>query len=549
MGRRGSFPFRYLPRKTELENMSNSDSDTSPLSPFKSRVFGQLWGVWLVANLCMWMNDVAAAWIMTSLTTSPVWVALVQTAATLPVFFLALPSGALADSLDRKKYFMLTQVWVAAVACILAGVIFLDRLNPELLLMLIFANGIGLAMRWPVFSAILPELVGKPQLPAALALNSVAMNMSRIAGPLIAGAIIAMAGSTWVFLLNAILSMLAASVISLWQREQKPNALGREPMHHSMRVGVQYIVQSGQLKNSLLRIWIFFFGGSGLVALLPLVARGMKGGGAESFTLLLSAMGIGAILSTLFLPRLIKRFSRDGLVLRAALLQALMMLIIAQADSLWLAFPAMVFSGMTSVTVANTLTVSFQLALPDWVRARGMSVYFMTMMGASACGAALWGQLAAWTHISVSVSVAAIAGALALGLVMRFRPDSGPAEDLTPRRFLEAPKHPEPPSRGRITISIEYLVDPADADDFCQLMMERSRAARLRQGALNWRLLHDINQPGRFIEVTIERSWNEHLRRFERITESDAELHQKKLGYHIGAEPPRVSRFLVESSN
>ena len=171
--------------------MSASHTAPSALAPFRAPAFRNLWLTWLVANLCMWMNDVAAAWIMTSLTPSPVWVALVQSAATLPVFLLALPSGALADGIDRKKYFMLTQIWVAAVASVLAVVTWLDGLTPELLLLLIFANGIGLAMRWPVFAAILPELVSKPQLPAALALNSVAMNASRIGGPLLAGALIA----------------------------------------------------------------------------------------------------------------------------------------------------------------------------------------------------------------------------------------------------------------------------------------------------------------------------------------------------------------------
>jgi MFS family permease len=524
------------------------EKDPSPLAPFKVRIFRHLWGTWLVANLCMWMNDVAAAWIMTSLTPSPVWVALVQSAATLPVFLLALPSGALADGLDRKKYFMLTQIWISLVACVLALATFLDMLTPQLLLALIFANGIGLAMRWPVFAAILPELVGKTQLPAALSLNSVAMNISRIGGPLIAGAIIASAGTAWVFSLNAVLSLLAAWVIARWKREHKPHPLGREPILNSIRVGVQYIAQSPQLKSVLLRIWVFFFGASGLVALLPLVARGMSGGGAEAFTMLLAAMGIGAILSTTLLPRLLKKFNRDSLILRATSLQTLAMLVIAQTDSLWIALPAMILSGMTTVTVANTLTVAFQLALPDWVRARGMSAYFMTMMGAGACGAALWGQLAAWSDISVSVMVAALTGFLTLALVMRWKPDSGPVGDLSPRRISEVPEPDEPPQKGQVVVSVEYLVDPAVATDFRRLMMEESRPARLRQGAVSWQLLHDINQPGRFVELITERSWTDLLRRFERTTAADAELHERKMSYHMGSEPPRIFRYLLETT-
>jgi MFS family permease/quinol monooxygenase YgiN len=527
--------------------MSMLDSDLSPFSPFKARAFRWLWGVWLVANLCMWMNDVAAAWIMTSLTSSPAWVALVQSSAMLPVFLLALPSGALADGLDRKKYFMLTQVWVSLVAGALALATFMDWLSPHLLLALVFANGVGLAMRWPVFAAILPELVGKSQLPAALSLNSIAMNISRIAGPLMAGGLIAAAGAFWVFALNAVLLLLAACVIGRWKREHRPHPLGREPVMNSIRVGVQYIAQSAPLKNVLLRIWIFFFGAAGLVALLPLVARGIHGGGAKTYTMLLAAMGVGAILSTTLLPRLLKRFSRDALVLRSALLQSLAMLVIALTDELWLALPAMMLSGVTAITVANALTVAFQLGLPDWVRARGMSVYFMTMMGSGAFGAALWGQLASISSISTSVAAAALSGFLVLAWVMRLRPDSGNVGDLSPKRIFAVPQHPEPPPKGHIIISVEYLVDPGSAADFRRLMMEESRSARLRQGALSWQLLSDLNDPGRFLEVTTERSWVDHLRRFERTTASDAELHERKLGFHVGTEPPRIVRYLDES--
>ena len=352
--------------------MSQADDDSlSPIAPLRLPVFRMLWTTWLMANICMWMSEVAAAWMMTSLTTKPLWVALVQTAATLPVFLLGLPSGALADNLDRKRYFLFTQLWVAAVASLLSVVIFLDVMTPPLLLVLIFANGIGMAMRWPVFSAIVPELVPRSQLPAALGLNGVSMNASRIIGPLVAGALIASAGSAWVFLFNALLSIGAAIIISRWKREHTPNPLGRERLGSAMRVGLQYVAQSYLLKGVLLRISIFFFHSTALMALLALIARGMQDGGAGTFTLLLAAMGAGAITSTAFLPRLRRRYSRDGLVLRGAAVQATAMAVMAVTHQLWIAVPAMFLGGAAWITVANTLSVSIQMGLPDWVRARG----------------------------------------------------------------------------------------------------------------------------------------------------------------------------------
>ena len=529
--------------------MSQADEDSlSPIAPLRLPVFRMLWTTWLMANICMWMSEVAAAWMMTSLTTKPLWVALVQTAATLPVFLLGLPSGALADNLDRKRYFLFTQLWVAAVATLLSVVIFLDVMTPPLLLVLIFANGIGMAMRWPVFSAIVPELVPRSQLPAALGLNGVSMNASRIIGPLVAGALIASAGSAWVFLFNALLSIGAAVIISRWKREHTPNPLGRERLGSAMRVGLQYVAQSYLLKGVLLRISIFFFHSTALMALLALIARGMQDGGAGTFTLLLAAMGAGAIASTAFLPRLRRRYSRDGLVLRGAAVQATAMAVMAVTHQLWIAVPAMFLGGAAWITVANTLSVSIQMGLPDWVRARGMSIYQMSIMGGSAAGAALWGQVATWTSVPVCLGIAAVSGISAMAAVNRWMPDAGLEDDLTPKRIFPAPSTSEPPGHGHVMVSIEYRVDPARAAEFRLLMLNESRRGRLRHGALSWELLHDINEPGRFVEVIVDESWTDHLRRFDRVTAADVALRDRKLAFHLGDEPPRVTRCLMETT-
>ena len=519
----------------------------SALAPLRLPTFRMLWCVWLTANICMWMNDVASAWMMTSLSASPIWVALVQTASTLPVFLLGLPSGALADILDRRRYFIVTQFWVAAVALVLCATILSGRMTAPLLLALTFANGIGLAMRWPVFAAIVPELVPRPQLPAALALNGIAMNASRIVGPLVAGALIASFGSAYVFVLNAVLSVASGFVIMRWRREHKPSPLGRERLVSAMRVGLQFVFQSARLKAVLVRISLFFLHSTALLALLPLVARGMAGGNAGTYTVLLAAMGSGAIVAALFLPRLRQLMARDRLVLSGAVLQALATAAVALAPNIYMAASAMFLGGMAWITTANSLSVSAQLALPDWVRARGMSMYQMAIMGASALGAAFWGQVATVTSVKTSLLIAAISGVITMLGAHRLVVDREMEEDLTPSQAFKVPVADDPPTSGHVLVTIEYLIQPARAAEFRALMQE-SRRSRLRQGALSWDLLRDIVVPGRYIEQIVDQSWTEHLRRFDRVTAADVALRERKLAFHIGETPPVVTRCLVENT-
>ncbi|HVE52069.1 MAG TPA: MFS transporter, partial [Ramlibacter sp.] len=438
-----------------------------------------LWFTWLAANTTMWMNDVASAWLMTSIAPSPLWVALVQSASTLPVFLLGLPSGALADTVDRRRYFMFTQFWVAAIATLLCAVILLDRLTAPLLLVLTFANGIGLAMRWPVFAAIVPEVVSRPQLPQALALNGIAMNASRIAGPLIAGALIASVGSAYVFVLNAALSILAGITIMRWKRVHQESPLGREPLASAMRVGVQFVRQSGRLKAVMVRIALFFLHSTALMAMLPLVAVALPGGTAGTFTVLLASMGLGAVAAALLMPRIRNWLPLQRRVLVGTAMQAGAAVIVAFAPNIYVAVPAMVVSGAAWITVANSLTVAAQMALPDWVRARGMSIYQMALMGSTAAGAALWGQVATWTSVQVSIAISSATSVLAMWLARRMTMDRGTEEDLTPSHVLKVPEMQEPPRAGRVQVRVEYLIDPERADEFLALMQE-SRRSRLR---------------------------------------------------------------------
>ena len=529
----------------EISATPADDDSRSALAPLRRPVFRMLWFTWLAANTTMWMNDVASAWLMTSLAPSPLWVALVQSASTLPVFLLGLPSGALADILDRRRYLMVTQFWVAGIATLVCLAVVMGWMTAPLLLAVTFANGIGLAMRWPVFAAIVPELVPRTQLPAALALNGVSMNASRIIGPLVAGAIIAAAGSAWVFALNAVLSLMAGFIIMRWRRVHKESPLGRERLGSAMRVGLQFVRQSGRLRAILLRIALFFFHSTALLALLPLVARALPGGSAGTFTVLLAAMGTGAILAALSIVRIRGLMPLQQLLFTGTVVQSVAMVAVAYAPNIYVAVPGMFFAGVAWITVANSLTVAAQMGLPDWVRARGMSIYQMALMGSTAAGAALWGQVATWTGIHLSLAIAAGTSIVLMALAQRLVVDRGIEEDLTPSHVFKAPHAEAPPRTGRIQVNIEYRIDPARSAEFVALMQE-SRRSRMSHGALDWQLLLDLYDPGRIVEQITDESWTEHLRRFDRVTAADVQLRDRKLAFHIGEAPPVVTRFLIE---
>ncbi|MCD6674599.1 MAG: MFS transporter [Burkholderiaceae bacterium] len=505
-----------------------------------------LWLVWMTANTTMWMNDVAAAWLMSTLTPSPVMVALVQTASTLPVFLLGLGSGALADILDRRRFLVVTQFWVSGTATLLCLATLSGVIDPVLLLVLVFLNGVGLAMRWPVYSAIVPNLVPRLQLPAALALNGVAMNASRIMGPIVAGFLISGAGTEYVFVLNATLSLVAALVILRWKTEKKTSALPGERFLGAIRVGVQYVRQSDRMRSVLLHVVIFFSQSTALIALLPLLSRRIDNGAAGTFTLLLAAMGVGAIASAFVLPKVRATTTRDDLLRYGSQGQALAMAIVAFAPNLWVAVPTMMIGGAAWLIAANSLSVSAQLALPDWVRARGMSIYQVALMGGAGLGAALWGQVAAWTDVRTSIAAAAATGAALLWLTRRHSIHGGTEEDLTPQSW-KAPvtRDPVAPSAGPVLTTIEYRVDPARIDEFRSVMQE-TRRSRLRGGVLSWELFRDTLDPDRFIEYFIDETWVEHLRRFDRFTASDIALRQRRLALHVGEAPPQVTRCIAE---
>jgi MFS family permease len=462
------------------------------------------------------------------------------------VFLLGIPSGALADIVDRRRYFMVTQFWIATNAAVLYAVAATGHLTAYVLLALVFTNGIGLAMRWPVYAAILPELVPRGELPAALGLNAVAVNTSRVAGPLIAGAIIAAAGTQYVFALNFAISIVAGITLWRWRRETAPSVLPGERFIGAMRLGLQYVRESQRMRDALWRSTAFFLHAAALLALLPLVAKGLGPGeeGAHVFTLLLSSLGLGAIAAATQLPKLRRAWSLDQIAERGSAMQALGTAAVAFAPSTWIAAPFMFIAGIAWIMVANSVTIAAQMALPNWVRARGMAIYQMSIMGGSALGAVIFGRLAELSTVPASLAFAAISMILFTALTRRHSLEG--TEDHTPTHPWDepVPSIPIELDEGPIMVTIEYAVDPARAGEF-DAVMAASRGSRLRAGAVSWGLFEDLEKPGRFVEYFACDTWADYLRRFDRFTAADEELRRRRHSLHIAEGAPRISRFVA----
>lgn len=412
-----------------MSSNSTQSAHASLLQPLQEPIFRMFALAWLAGNMTMWMNDVSASWLMAELTDGPIMVALVQASASLPLFLLGLPSGALADQLNRKRLYAFAQFWIALISAALALLAAMGKLTPNGLLLLCFGNGIGLALRFPVFSAIVPTLVPRDQLPAALTLNALAVNLSRIIGPLLAGAVIASLGMSAVFILNAAMSLLSCGLILKCRLPAQQAASGREGLLSSMRGGLAFVRQSRPMRSILWRAFSFFLHSIGLIALLPLLAKGLKLD-ATSYTVLLASMGAGAILAALALPRIAGSVLRDRVVATGVVLYAIATVTAALAPTIWLAAPAMALAGGVWLSVVNTLTMAVQLVLPNPLRARGIAIYQMAIMGGSAGGATLWGQVASHTSIKTALLASAALSLAVLWLSRHVTVQTQPSPDL-----------------------------------------------------------------------------------------------------------------------
>ncbi len=538
--------WKLTPRRKATSNTTATMG--SAWSPLARRVFRALWIAALASNVGTLMQSVAAAWLMTSLTPSPLPVALLTTAGSLPLFLVGLPAGALADLIDRRRLVLLTQLWMLAVAVVLGALALIGWMAPWSLLGLTFLLGLGSALSAPAWQAIIPQLVEKEELAAAVALNGAGFNLARAVGPAVGGLLVAGIGPGGVFLLNAASFLGVIAVIYRWQPEPHSHASTTPPesVRSAVAAGLRYARHSPQLRAAQVRTAAFVLPASALWALLPVVAQRELGLTAVGYGILLGSLGIGAVGGAAILPRLRERMSIDRLVIAMTLIFAGGTFGLAYLRNPWLLNPVLMAVGMAWLTITSSLNVSTQTTAPSWVQARAVGVYLLVFQGGFAGGSAVWGFVAGRYGLGTALLAAAAVMALGIATALRWHLVTGEELDLSPSQHWPEPEfalEPDPES-GPVLITVEYRVDDEHHDAFCQAM-EELQTIRRRDGAARWGLFRDPAAPDRYLETFVVTSWGEHLRQHERITVTDREVEERALALQRPATSPVVSHFIA----
>lgn len=483
---------------------------------------------------------------MTSLSVNPMMVALVQTVSTAPIVLLALPAGALADISDRRRYLLGTQIWMFLSAlglfyCTVQGIT-----TDWLLIVFTFLLGCGSAMSMPAWSAVTPELVPKKELHAAITLNGLGMNVSRAIGPAIAGYLISLYGVVSVFFLNAVSFLAVIAVLVFWKRVPNENSLPAERFLAAIRSGLRYARFSSLLPSILMRGMGFFVFASALWALLPILVSDRLHMGASIYGLLLTCIGIGAVACAVVLPLIRQRIRSDNLVRFATWIYGCTLVVLATQNNIYLLSSAMLLAGACWISVMSSLQVAAQASLPDWVRARGLSVFMMVFMGGMAIGSLIWGYLA--KRYGIESSFIAAAGGLLLGILGTWRYSISGYErvDFTPSQHWPLPILDQAPQhdQGPVMVTIEYHVDSDKLSEF-HTLADQLQKIRKRDGAYYWEIYQDTAHVQHYIECFMVESWLDHLRQHERVSVSDKALQEKISSCFVAGSITTIKHYVA----
>jgi MFS family permease len=501
-----------------------------------------LWVGVVISNIGTWGQTVGAQWLFVNDPNATTIVPLVQTASTLPMMLLALPAGVLADAFDRRWMMLAVQAYVVVVAVLLAVLTALQLMPPVLLLVFVFAAGAGMAVTAPTWQSLISELVPREELAAATRLDMVSVNVSRAAGPAIAGLVIAFWGVPPVFALNAATATFLVAVLLLWRR---PIAVrnDRERFLPALRAGGRYVRHEPVVRSMLLRFSTFVFPAGAVWALLPLIASRQLSTGAGGYGILFSALGVGAVAGALTLGEIKQHLTSNTVLAVSAALFGLAMAGLAFTSSMWVAIPLLGICGFSWSSSVATVTAELQLFLPGWVRARGLGILLMVFLGTQAVAAPLWGLAVQQWGMSTALLAAAImlGGSTALAGVLRV-PDSHDL-DRSPLAYWDAPRFSiEPEPQSPVVVSVRYEVEQARRAAFLTAM-QTMRRSRLRSGAVRWEIYQVGENPRVFVEQFEVPSWTEHERQHDgRLTVEDRAIEEATFTHIVGR--PQTSHLL-----
>jgi MFS family permease len=513
-------------------------------APLRHATFRRIWLASLLSNLGLLIQAVGAAWAMTQMTSSADKVALVQTALMLPVMLISMPAGAIADMYDRRIVALVSLSISLAGATSLTVLAWLGRVTPENLLASCFVVGSGMALFGPAWQSSVSEQVPAETLPSAIALNGISYNIARSFGPAIGGIVVAAAGAVAAFAANAALYIPLLIVLFLWRRASAPSRLPRERLNRAIISGVRYIANSPPIKIVLARTLVTGLIGGSISALMPLVARDLLHGGAQTYGIMLGAFGMGAVIGALNITEVRKRLSGEAAIRACALSMGGAIAAVALSREPVLTAAALVVAGAVWMLAVALFNIGVQLSAPRWVAGRSLAAFQASIAGGIAIGSWGWGRLtdASGVETALLVSAALMLASPLLGWWLRMPRVGGrnePAELLAdPEVQLSLTAR-----SGPLVVEIEYRVAQDNARAFHNVMQE-VQLSRQRNGAYGWSIARDIADPELWTERYHCPTWLDYLRQRNRSTQSERALHQRAIDFHLGPDPVRVRRML-----
>ncbi|MGY4317278.1 MFS transporter [Bradyrhizobium sp. JR3.5] len=519
-----------------------SDSITAPL---RHSIFRRIWLASLLSNLGILIQGVGAAWAMTQMTAEADKVALVQTALMLPVMLIAMPAGAIADMHDRRIVALVSLAIALSGATTLTVLAWLNLVTPNILLALCFVVGSGMALFGPAWQSSVSEQVPSETLPAAVALNGISYNIARSFGPAIGGIVVASAGAVAAFAANAVLYLPLLAVLFLWNRVSEPSRLPRERLNRAIVSGVRYITNSPSIRIVLTRTMVTGLIGGSVSALMPLVARDLLHGGAQTYGIMLGAFGMGAVIGALNISEIRSRLSGEAAVRTCALLLGVAIAIVAVSRQPVLTAAALVVAGAVWMLAIALFNIGVQLSAPRWVAGRSLAAFQASIAGGIAIGSWCWGRITDLGGVEMALLISAGLMLLSpvLGIWLRMPPVGARNEDAADTLADPEVRLQLTGRSGPLVVEIEYRVAQDNARAFHNVMQD-VQLSRQRNGAYGWSIARDIADPELWTERYHCPTWLDFLRQRNRATQIERELHQKAAGFHIGAEPIRVRRML-----